>query len=217
MQRDIQALGQIIFSLLVHTDLSDVSERAQHLTDLVTDCSFKFKTWEEVQHHCYFEAIEESSSSGGAQGSTEVSEKKFEEEEVKEIAQSIDKVPLNESFTYEEGSDSESEQSPQKKEANSGAKSLEVRESQEVTGDLVENLEKLLETGFAELIRTEHIEETVTEQQPEQKPNQILLQALAAESGTDDFEVLGSQSEELSDELEDYEVICAADLMSIPA
>ena len=75
----------------------------------------------------------------------------------------------------------------------------------------------MLETGFAELIRTEHIEETVTEQQPEQKPNQILLQALAAESGTDDFEVLGSQSEELSDELEDYEVICAADLMSIPA
>ena len=49
------------------------------------------------------------------------------------------------------------------------------------------------------------------------KANSTLKQALALDSGTDDFEVLGSQSEELSDELEDYEVICAADLKSIPA
>ena len=103
-----------------------------------------------------------------------------------------------------------------KEEIDQNAKSIEVEKLEEDTEDVVENLEKLLETGFAELIKTEHLEETVTEEKLTYKANSTLKQALAPDSGTDDFEVLGSQSEELSDDLEDYEVICAADLQSIP-
>ena len=39
---------------------------------------------------------------------------------------------------------------------------------------MVENLEKLLETGFAELIKTEHLEETVTEEKLTYKANSTL-------------------------------------------
>jgi len=39
---------------------------------------------------------------------------------------------------------------------------------------VVENLEKLLETGFAELIKTEHLEETVTEEKLTYNSNSTL-------------------------------------------
>ena len=61
-----------------------------------------------------------------------------------------------------------------KEEIDQNAKSIEVEKLEEDTEDVVENLEKLLETGFAELIKTEHLEETVTEEKLTYNSNSTL-------------------------------------------
>ena len=49
-----------------------------------------------------------------------------------------------------------------------------VEKLEDDTEDVVESLEKLLETGFAELIKTEHLQETVTEEMLTYKANSTL-------------------------------------------
>ncbi len=52
MQSDIQSLGQLIVLLIKHADLSQAKQSSsQQISQLVQDCSFKFKTWDEVLAH----------------------------------------------------------------------------------------------------------------------------------------------------------------------
>lgn len=60
-----------------------------------------------MQNHVYFESLEELTISDKTPSSTEVSSKKFEEEEAKEIVDNVENVPLNDSITYEELTDSQ--------------------------------------------------------------------------------------------------------------
>lgn len=90
--------------------------------------------------------------------STEVSSnKKFEEEEAKEIISDVGKVPLNDSITYEEVAESQHElESPKIDDfLNEGGNAFLTHNTASQTSNLMENLEKLLETGYAELIKSE--------------------------------------------------------------
>ena len=88
--------------------------------------------------------------------STEVSSKKLEEEEAKEIVDNVENVPLNDSITYEELADSQPEESPQKDNfLNEVAHTFVEHITASQSGNLMENLEKLLETGYAEMIQSE--------------------------------------------------------------
>ena len=75
-QSDVRAFGQIIFSLLTHTDLEMTTDKGLLLVDLVQNCSFTFTNWHHVQSHVYFETLEEMVELSPV--STDVSEKKFE-------------------------------------------------------------------------------------------------------------------------------------------
>ena len=111
-----------------------------------------------MQSHVYFESIEELAVSDKTPSSTEVSSnKKFEEEEAKEIIEDVEKVPLNDSITYEEVTESQHElESPKIDDLLDQAGNAFIEHmSASQTSNLVENLEKLLETGYAELIKSE--------------------------------------------------------------
>jgi len=113
-----------------------------------------------VQSHVYFESLEELAVSDKTPSSTEVSSnKKNEEEETKEIISDVEKVPLNDSITYEEVAESQHElESPKKDDfLNETGNALLNQITSSQPSNLMENLEKLLETGYAELIKSDAI------------------------------------------------------------
>lgn len=113
-----------------------------------------------MQSHVYFESLEELAVSDKTPSSTEVSSnKKNEEEETKEIISDVEKVPLNDSITYEEVAESQHElESPKKDDfLNETGNALLNQITSSQPSNLMENLEKLLETGYAELIKSDAI------------------------------------------------------------
>jgi len=106
-QSDVRAFGQIVFALLTHTDLETTSDKGTLLADLVQNCAFTFTNWQHVQSHIYFENLEEKAGGEGSPGSTDASEKKFEEEATNVVVGELESVPLNDSVTYEEVAESQ--------------------------------------------------------------------------------------------------------------
>ena len=51
-ETDVQALGQLILLLMKHTDFSGVeSSLSDKISDLVQNCSFTYKSWQQVLTH----------------------------------------------------------------------------------------------------------------------------------------------------------------------
>lgn len=161
-QSDVRAFGQIIFSLLAHTDLEATPDKGLLLADLVQNCSFTFTNWQHVQSHIYFESLEEKAAGERSPGSTDASEKKFEAEEAKEIVGDVETAPLNDSITYEEVADSQHDDEADrtdhqdKKDPDDfmGQAALALVEKGQAS-KVMADLENLLETGYAELIKSE--------------------------------------------------------------
>ena len=161
-QSDVRAFGQIIFSLLAHTDLEATPDKGLLLADLVQNCSFTFTNWQHVQSHIYFESFEEKAACERSPGSTDASEKKFEAEEAKEIVGDVETAPLNDSITYEEVADSQHDDEADrtdhqdKKDPDDfmGQAALALVEKGQAS-KVMADLENLLETGYAELIKSE--------------------------------------------------------------
>lgn len=170
-QSDVRAFGQIIFSLLAHTDLEATPDKGLLLADLVQNCSFTFTNWQHVQSHIYFESLEEKAAGERSPGSTDASEKKFEAEEAKEIVGDVETAPLNDSITYEEVADSQHDDEADRTD-HQDKNTIQSIQHQQDPDDfmgqaalvLVEkgqasrvmaDLENLLETGYAELIKSE--------------------------------------------------------------
>ena len=85
--------------------------------------------------------------------STETSEKKFEVTEVKEAISDVELVPLNDSITYEEVAESIHDEESKEDSSNKGLTYFE-KTTYSQSSKVMEDLEKLLETGYAELIRS---------------------------------------------------------------
>ena len=161
-QSDVRAFGQIIFSLLAHTDLDATPDKGLLLADLVQNCSFTFTNWQHVQSHIYFESLEEKAAGERSPGSTDASEKKFEAEEAKEIVGDVETAPLNDSITYEEVADSQHDDEADRKDLQDkkdpddfmGQAALVLVEKGQAS-KVMADLENLLETGYAELIKSE--------------------------------------------------------------
>lgn len=153
-QSDVRAFGQIIFSLLAHTDLEATPDKGLLLADLVQNCSFAFTNWQHVQSHIYFENLEEKAADERSPSSTDASEKKFEAEEAKEIVGDVETVPLNDSITYEEVADSQHDDEADRKDDFMSQAALALVEKGQAS-KVMADLENLLETGYAELIKSE--------------------------------------------------------------
>ena len=104
MQSDIQSLGQLIVLLIKHADLSQAKQSAsQQISQLVQDCSFKFKTWDEVLTHDFL-AKELKLKKDGDDDSASKNEKSAEEES-KANASDQDAIITYEEHRYEGAAD----------------------------------------------------------------------------------------------------------------
>jgi len=136
------------------------------LADLVQNCSFTFTNWQHVQSHAYFESLEEKGAGEGSPGSTDASEKKFEAESAKQIVGDVETVPLNDSITYEEATDSQQEDETDgtgQKDDLMGQAALALVEHGQAS-KVMADLENLLETGYAELILSEQLSQEAGEE-----------------------------------------------------
>lgn len=111
-----------------------------------------------MQCHNFFENLEEEAAGGQSPGSTDASEKKYEIEVTTELIGDVEKVPLNDSITYEEVTESQHDDVDRKNDEFLSQAAMALVEKGQAS-KVMADLENLLETGYAELILSEQLSE----------------------------------------------------------